>query len=178
MSVVKSLSVGMGCMHQEHETIVDINKHYETITPSHAKIKELKLKGDLSILQARIHRRTKWLHAHVPRIQTRNIFQPIIFPSSPLSISTFHIHFPYLSIPSTPGKTVIRCDLSHRYRCSSSEIQLSCRSSAWKDKKSGTHVPDTGYSNTGSCLVWLDRAWKWIIMHLSVSVSLSRSWYL
>jgi len=91
MSVVKSLSVGMGCMHQEHETIVDINKYYETITPSHAKIKELKLKGDSSILQARIHSRTKWsLQAHVPRIQTRNIFQAIIFPSYPLSIS-FHI---------------------------------------------------------------------------------------
>ena len=114
----------------------DINKYCESITLSHAKHKisgkEIHLYGK--------NERTKWsLRAHLPTIQIRNIFHPIIIPSHPLSMSFHPVH---------TKENLIRCSLSlrHRYRCSSSEIQLSCRSSAWKaDKKSGTHVPDTGH---------------------------------
>ena len=169
MSVVKSLSVGMGCMHQKHETIMDINKYYETITPSHAKIKELKLKGNSSILQARIHSRTKWsLHAHVPRIQTQNIFPGHHIPI----ISTFHI-FPYLSMPSTPGKTC------HPLRSFSSISLLQLGNPAvlqifgegqeiWHPRPwHGIALEAVWFD-----MVWLDRAWNWIIMHLSVSLSI------
>ena len=143
---------------------MDINKYYETITPSHAKIKELKLKGNSSILQARIHGRTKWsLHAHVPRIQTQNIFQAIIFPSYPLSISFHAIH----AGENVPSAAIFLIDIAAPARKSSCLADLRRRT---------RNLAPTSLTrdSTGSCLVWhgLTRSRMKLNHHASFCLSL------